>query len=116
MDNIILLILPPHTSHLTQPLDVGIFSPLKKVMATEMTPLISTGISRILKVEWLTAFVQAHNKVFNNENIARSFHGPGIFPLDPTKVLDRIVQRPSTSELETREITPPVINPFNSVV
>ena len=29
---IVLLILPPHTSHLTQPLNVAIFSPLKKYM------------------------------------------------------------------------------------
>src|SRR6266496_4733571 len=28
-NNIKLLILPPHSSHFTQPLDIGIFSPLK---------------------------------------------------------------------------------------
>lgn len=50
-NNIVLLILPPHTFHLTQPLDISIFGPLKKAMATEMAPLISTGVSRILKVE-----------------------------------------------------------------
>ena len=90
-NNIILLILPPHTSHLTQPLDVGIFGPLKKVMVTEMTPLISTGVSHILKVEWLVAIVQAHAKVFNHENIDGVFRDAGIFPLDLTKVLGLIV-------------------------
>ena len=29
-NNIILMLLPPHTSHLTQPLDVAVFNPLKK--------------------------------------------------------------------------------------
>jgi hypothetical protein len=61
MDNkIVLIILPPDTSHLTQPLDVGIFGLLKKAMASEMAPLISTEVARLLKVEWLSAFVQAH--------------------------------------------------------
>ena len=29
-NNILLMILPPHSSHLTQPLDVGVFGALKK--------------------------------------------------------------------------------------
>ena len=52
MDNkIVSLILPPHMSHLTHPLDVGVFGPLKKAMAAKIAPLISTGVSRIQKVE-----------------------------------------------------------------
>jgi hypothetical protein len=30
LNNIILFVLPPHSSHVTQPLDVGIFGPFKK--------------------------------------------------------------------------------------
>ena len=47
MDNDILLaILPPHSSHLTQPLDVGVFGSLKKHMAAEIDPLIRLGVAR----------------------------------------------------------------------
>ena len=53
--NIVLFILPPHSSHLTQPLDVGVFRSLKKYMSNALQPLIRTGIARIQKVEWLTA-------------------------------------------------------------
>jgi len=60
-NNIILAILPPHSSHMTQPLDVGVFAPLKKHMAAEIDPLIRTGISWIQKIEWLTPFVAAHD-------------------------------------------------------
>jgi hypothetical protein len=92
MDNkIVLVILPPHTSHLTQSLDVGIFGPLKKAMASEMASLISTGVARLLKVEWLSAFVQAHTRVFNSENIAGGFRGAGIFPLDSSKLHHRVL-------------------------
>jgi len=33
-----LLILPPHTSHVLQPLDVSAFSPLKHALAAETDP------------------------------------------------------------------------------
>ena len=52
-NNIILMILLPHSSHMTQPLDVGVFGPLKKHMAMEIDPLIRTGVPCIQKVEWL---------------------------------------------------------------
>jgi hypothetical protein len=34
--DIILLLMPPHSSHLCQPLDVGVFSPLKLYMSDEL--------------------------------------------------------------------------------
>ena len=41
MDNdIILMILPPHSSHLTQPLDIGIFGSLKTAISVEIDPLV----------------------------------------------------------------------------
>ena|SRR5437667_6015394 len=52
MDNDIhLIILPPHSLQLTQPLDVGIFGPLKRVMASKIAPLITIGVSCLQKVE-----------------------------------------------------------------
>src|SRR5438046_7214084 len=33
------LLLPPHTSHITQPLDVGVFGPLKTAMSRCLDPL-----------------------------------------------------------------------------
>src|SRR5438309_12035329 len=63
--DIVLLILPPHSSHLTQPLDVLGFGPLKKCIATEITPLIQTGVSHIQKVEWLITYVQVRERAFS---------------------------------------------------
>jgi len=117
MDNkIILLILPTHTSHLTQPLDVGVFGPLKKAMATKIAPLIGTGVSRIQKVEWLSAFAEAHAQVFSVQNIQGGFRGTGIFRFNPLKVSGRLPQRSPTPSSETRQSTPPVDTPFNNTV
>ena len=118
-NNIILMILPPHTSHLTQPLDVGVFGPLKKVMSRMIAPLISLGVSRIQKVEWTTAFVHAHEAVFNAQNIQGGFRGAGIFPFKPDKVLHRITLQPMTTTPpppQNRESTPLIDTPFNNSV
>jgi len=111
---IILFILPPHSSHMTQPLDVAVFGPLKKHMAAEIDTLISTGIiSRVMKVEWLTAYVVAHNKVFSARNILSAFRGAGIHPFLPTKVLDRLANSlpPQTQTPPPTPLNPTV--PFN---
>ena len=72
-NNIILMILPPHSSHLTQSLNVGVFSPLKRLMASAIEPLVSTELHRILKAEWLSAFVEAHDGAFSMQNIQSAF-------------------------------------------
>ena len=48
-NKIIPAILSPHSSHLTQPLDIGVFGPLKKVMAREITPILMTQVRRLHK-------------------------------------------------------------------
>jgi hypothetical protein len=114
-NNILLMILPPHTSHLTQPLDVGVFGALKKQMAVEIEPLVRTGIARIQKVEWLTAFVIAHDKAVSAKNILSGFRGTGIHPFLPTKVLRRVAS--PSPEPPSRPSTPPnPLAPFNQAV
>ena len=89
-NNIIFMILPPHSSHLTQPLDVGVFGPMKTLMASEMEPLVSTELHSVLKAEWLIAYIEAHEKVFSVQNILAGFRGTGIRPFKPSKVINRI--------------------------
>ena len=85
------MILPPHSSHLTQPLDVGVFGGLKKVMASKLEPLLRTSISRIQKVEWMGAFVKVHEELFRAQNILGGSHGTGIHPYVPFKVLHQVL-------------------------
>jgi predicted hydrocarbon binding protein len=112
---ILLMIHPPHSSHLTQPLDVGVFGALKKHMASELYPLMCTGIARIQKVEWLTAFVAAHDKALSTKNIFSGFRGTGIHPFLPTKVLRRVTST-SSPQQESRPSTPNSSTPFSEAV
>ena len=64
--NIILLLLPPHSSHLTQPLDVRVFGPLKKVISASVSQLIQTGISHMQKFEWVQHYSKARSTVLHH--------------------------------------------------
>jgi hypothetical protein len=89
-NNIILMVLPPHSSHLTQSLDVSIFKPLKTLIASAIEPLVSTELHRIMKAEWLLVYIQAHDSAFSIRNIQSSFSGTSIMLFNPSKVIDRV--------------------------
>jgi hypothetical protein len=109
MKKIIFMVLPPHFSHLAHPLDVGVFGPLKTLMASEIELLVSTKLRRILKAEWLTAYVEAHEKAFSVRNIFAGFRGKGIRPFNPSKVINRIVPIGQDST-EIHSLTPMKVN------
>ena len=58
-NRIALLILPPYTSHLLQPLDVAIFGPLKKRLTVALSYLNEVQLIRIQKHEWIEAYIKA---------------------------------------------------------
>ena len=64
--NIITLGLPPHSSHLTQPLDVGCFSVLKRAYGRQIEIFIKAHINHITKVEFFLAFQSSLYTVNDN--------------------------------------------------
>ena len=63
-NNIQLLVLPPHTSHILQPLDVAMFGPLKRALTTALAPFHEAQVKRIQKVDWVLAYEQARTASF----------------------------------------------------
>jgi len=109
--DIILAILPPHSTHRLQPLDVGIFSPLSTAYSKEIDRLIqsSHGFSRVTKRNFWTLFRTAWNSALTVENIRSAFATPGIYPINPSKVLQKIKKEtpsPIMSDSERIHITP----------
>jgi hypothetical protein len=86
-NNIYTLCMPPHSSHLLQPLDVSCFSLLKRAYSREVESLIRHYINHITKLEFLPAFKVAFNRSFNSANICSAFRGAGLVPLQPDTVL-----------------------------
>lgn len=85
-----LLVLQPHTSDLTQPLDVGIFSPLKRALSSRIDALFRLDSGRIPRIEWTTAYIEARKQAFTSANILSSFRGSGISPLSPITILSKL--------------------------
>jgi hypothetical protein len=82
--------MPPHSSHLLQPLDVGCFSPLKRAYSREVESLIRHHINHITKLEFLPAFKAAFNRSFTSANIGSAFRGAGLVPHCPDAVLSKL--------------------------
>jgi hypothetical protein len=89
-NNIYTLCMPPHSSHLLQPLDVGCFSPLKRAYSREVEALIRHHINHITKLEFLPAFKAAYDQSFTSANICSAFRGAGLVPLLPDAVLSKL--------------------------
>ena len=81
--NIITLGLPPYSSHLTQPLDVGCFSVLKQAYGRQIETFIKTYINYITKVEFFLAFKAAYLESVTIQNAKAGFRGAGLVPFDP---------------------------------
>ena len=89
-NDFVLMLLPPHSSHLMQPLDVGVFFPLKQAMGSFVDRIYRTGISRIQKAEWFECFIKARAKAINKKNIEGGWRGAGIYPMNLSKILDKL--------------------------
>jgi len=98
-----LLLLPPHSSHLLQPLDVGVFAPLKRAISTQVSRFVRSGIRRIQKVEWLERFIEARENGITKENIIAGWRGAGLFPENMHRILCQVADH----EKSTVPKTPP---------
>jgi hypothetical protein len=100
---IITICMPPHSSHLLQPLDVACFSPLKRIYGDEISALARSRIHHINKQTFLPAFKAAFEKTFTAENICAGFRGAGLVPHNPEAVLLKL-------DVRLRTPTPPQPN------
>jgi hypothetical protein len=105
---IICLCMPPHTSHLLQPLDVGVFGPLKRAYGKLVEGMMEAGNNHIDKEDFLHLYPPAREEVFNRRNICSGFAGAGLNPLDKDRVLEKIT-------FQLRTPTPPLIEVEGSI-
>lgn len=86
---IVLLILPPHSTHRLQPLDVVLFGLLSLAYSQELNKFQaqSLGLTSMKKRHFLNLFRTAWDRSFTVENIQKAFAKPGIWPFNPQLVL-----------------------------
>ena len=79
--------MPPHSSHLLQPLNVGCFLLLKRAYGDAILVLARNRIYYISKETFLLAFKKAYYKAITLESIRRGFWGARLTPHDYYVVL-----------------------------
>ena len=85
-DQILLYCLPPHSSHITQPLDVGFFVPLKANWKAAVNSFKMAYIGQqITKKVFAHVFKEAWLDTIKPRSIVNAFHGSGIYPVDALK-------------------------------
>ena len=83
---IILFILPAHTSHILQPLDVACYGPLQKIynnLCHKFTRTISGCVSRY---DVCSIASKAYCKAFSPENLLSAFKRTGVYPLNKSVI------------------------------
>ena len=84
---IILFILPAHSSHLLQPLDVAVFGPMKKHYYNECSKYLFNHMGRIItKYEICALASTAYLKAFSPLTIQSGFRKSGIYPFQKNSI------------------------------
>ena len=82
-EEVILFCLPPHTTHLTQPLDKGCFGPLKSYWKEECHRYMSNNPGRVItRFTFSQIFSRAWCRGMTMENVMAGFRTTGIFPFN----------------------------------
>lgn len=82
-NNIHLLFLPPHCSHVLQPLDVAVFSPLKNSYRRHLSDIIlqRNGLP-LNKQDFVVAFARAREDAIYSKNIRSGWEASGLWPVN----------------------------------
>ena len=82
-NQVILFALPPHTTHIMQPLDRGCFAPLKVAWREGCHKFLCENPGRtVSQYDFCEIFAKAWAKAFTMSNITSSFKVTGVFPFN----------------------------------
>ena len=106
----------PHTTHEMQPLDTVVYAPLKAHWQDVCHRYLQSYPGKVItKYQFSQLFSEAWLKTMNPANIISGFRSCGIFPFNPTAVLDHdpcVCQSNSSSgSISESVITADVLQP-----
>jgi 4-hydroxybenzoate polyprenyltransferase len=105
--NVHLLFLPPHTSHVLQPLDLSVFSSLKTHYRTAVGLLaLLTDSSPIGKQNFLACYYKARNEALSAKIIKSGWKATGLWPKSIAKpLLSPLLLENSNAKKDTLQAT-----------
>ena len=97
--NIVLMCLPPHTSHVLQPLDVTCFAPMKQEWKKALKHFkVSSGAMHVSKSEFLPLLKIVWEKSLLESHLRNGFKACGLHPLSREAIsTTKLSPSPSTS-------------------
>jgi hypothetical protein len=90
IENKIDLIMPPHCSHVLQPLDVSVFSAFKRYHTSETQTISRLSSQRIPRSEWIELLSRAREKALSKDDILRGWRGAGVWSATPMRILNNL--------------------------
>jgi hypothetical protein len=116
--NLILFVLPPHTSHILQPLDVGCVGPLQNIYDNLKAKVMrENSSSSIPNHSVCNTGCKAYMLSLNPTNLCSSFRKCGIYPVDAIHFLPSTVFKSKKTQASDTEVEPTPISdtePVNS--
>ena len=92
--------MPPYSSHLLQPLDIGCFTVVKRLYGRLVEMKMRAGVNHINKYEFLEVYPSARIEALKFEIIKNSFLVAVLIPFSPDRVLSKL-------NIYLRTLTPP---------
>lgn len=105
-NNIIPMYLPPHSTHILQPLDLGVFGPTKSKYKSKLRNLAKLlGTDPVKQRLFISNYYEARNIKMTKERIVRSWETAGLNPEDPDKVIhsSQVIAEQIANEIEKAE-------------
>jgi hypothetical protein len=94
-NKVILLCLLPYTTHLLQPLDIGLFAPLASYYKSEIQDTCKFGYNfSVDKIVFLEAYLKARDKAFTVSNIEKSWKKSGLHLFLLSLVIEKLLALP----------------------
>ena len=100
--------LPPHSTHLLQPLDIGIFQPLKHWHQVDIAETIQYGSCEYTKIDFLNAYRKIRVLTFKRRTVESAWKKAGLVPFAPEVVYEKMAkyQEGGNDAVSTRPKTP----------
>ncbi|KAM6508499.1 hypothetical protein FALCPG4_19005 [Fusarium falciforme] len=85
--------LPPHSTHVLQPMDVGVFQPLKNAHQKHLAKWLRKGNISFSRTDFIRGFQQVFEEGFTAHNIISGFEKSGIYPPNPEPAMAYLAKK-----------------------
>ena len=111
-EDIIVFCLPPNSTHKTQPLDKGVFGPLKRTWREECHTYVLTNPGKVVtKYSFSSVFKRAWMKSMIPSNILGGFKTTGIYPTNRYAVIPKNPEKSPPSICKRTKLFVPLFTP-----